>query len=534
MHQDKLISRSLEIIEARLLDELNIDKISQSIFTSKFHYQRMFHKIMGDTVMNYIKRQRLSLACTELLTNKSTILEIALKYSYSSNESFSRAFKTYIGVTPQDFKRYNLNHDFPAKNDRKSDIMKNETFSKSTEGILRKLNGLVVQTRKTAEFLKNSSNDNLNINFNVLSSETNLLADNLMKSNQDICNITGNLSEFQNHYNIIKNLEDATFTANILAFNVALQVSRTVNCDEFAVFEEKQNKLAKSFSDTTAEIATSFSSFAKLIFEQAKDQGVNFLIDISKETRFLYDESLIICKQIKGLPILSQELSHIYNEMRILNDNYLAMLKTNDIENNVSQANMTLKMLDDFLMRISILHLSAKLDITRFHEDEQLTKDISLISSLSDMLTDTLNTSTDCFNQAVELFKMIEIEPFTDTSQTISNRLKSITFQSCILLFYLNSEVENASTILSEQNKFDTDEIYSDINRYINNINNLDNSDSQNTKYNLTNIANEINMVSNKLTKVGRIEEKGCTSFLFFAKQYSNLSKSVANYADFL
>jgi AraC family transcriptional regulator len=48
----------------------------------------------------YIRNRRLTLAGYELLNEDSSILDIAIKYGYETNESFTRAFSRFHGVTP--------------------------------------------------------------------------------------------------------------------------------------------------------------------------------------------------------------------------------------------------------------------------------------------------------------------------------------------------------------------------------------------------------------------------------------------------
>jgi AraC family transcriptional regulator len=52
------------------------------------------------TLGEYIRNRRLTLAGYELLGSDRSILDIAIKYGYETNESFTRAFSRFHGVTP--------------------------------------------------------------------------------------------------------------------------------------------------------------------------------------------------------------------------------------------------------------------------------------------------------------------------------------------------------------------------------------------------------------------------------------------------
>ena len=80
MNKNEPILRSLATIEANLLEKLTVEALAGDIHFSKHYYQRMFREIVGDSVMHYVARRKISLAAKELVTTNATILEIALKY----------------------------------------------------------------------------------------------------------------------------------------------------------------------------------------------------------------------------------------------------------------------------------------------------------------------------------------------------------------------------------------------------------------------------------------------------------------------
>jgi AraC-like DNA-binding protein len=59
---------------------------------------------MGLTIGEYIRNRRLSLAAQDLLQSKSKINEVALRYQYDTQESFSKAFIRFHGISPSKIK----------------------------------------------------------------------------------------------------------------------------------------------------------------------------------------------------------------------------------------------------------------------------------------------------------------------------------------------------------------------------------------------------------------------------------------------
>lgn len=94
------IQKTIDYIEDNLESELDADILAARIYTSSFNFQRMFTILCDCTVGEYIRNRRLTLAGYELLSNDSSILNIAIKYGYETNESFTRAFSRFHGVTP--------------------------------------------------------------------------------------------------------------------------------------------------------------------------------------------------------------------------------------------------------------------------------------------------------------------------------------------------------------------------------------------------------------------------------------------------
>lgn len=101
------INRAIQYIEEHLSSELIIDQISKEAGISKWHFQRVFKATVGLTIKEYTEQRRLSQSALCLLTEKKTILEIALAFDFDSHEVFTRAFKRVFHQTPSEFRAQN-------------------------------------------------------------------------------------------------------------------------------------------------------------------------------------------------------------------------------------------------------------------------------------------------------------------------------------------------------------------------------------------------------------------------------------------
>jgi len=112
-----LLARALEYIEENLTENIKTEDIADHLYCSKSCIEKLFKYVNKISIRDYIIRRRMSLAAKEIANCKGEVsfLQLAVKYGYSSNEAFTRAFKSVWHVTPSEYKsnpkRYLL---FPA------------------------------------------------------------------------------------------------------------------------------------------------------------------------------------------------------------------------------------------------------------------------------------------------------------------------------------------------------------------------------------------------------------------------------------
>ena len=94
------LQRAIDYIEAHLTEEIDYEAVAAESFSSSFHFQRVFSLLCGYTLGEYIRSRRLTLAGTELARDKAKVIDVALKYSYDSPDSFAKAFQKFHGITP--------------------------------------------------------------------------------------------------------------------------------------------------------------------------------------------------------------------------------------------------------------------------------------------------------------------------------------------------------------------------------------------------------------------------------------------------
>jgi AraC family transcriptional regulator len=91
---------ALAYIEESLDGEIDFKQVERLALCSDYHFRRMFSFLAGINLSEYIRRRRLTLAAFDLLHSDARVIDIAVKYGYSSPDAFTRAFVALHGVTP--------------------------------------------------------------------------------------------------------------------------------------------------------------------------------------------------------------------------------------------------------------------------------------------------------------------------------------------------------------------------------------------------------------------------------------------------
>lgn len=93
------LQKAVDYIEANLYNSITVEDVAREVGFSKFYLNRLFTVYSGLSIMEYVRKRKLN-ATLEDLQTRARILDIAIKYNYSSDRSFSRAFIKEFGHAP--------------------------------------------------------------------------------------------------------------------------------------------------------------------------------------------------------------------------------------------------------------------------------------------------------------------------------------------------------------------------------------------------------------------------------------------------
>lgn len=86
-------------------EALTLGHLARMVGYSEFYVSRKFREISGMQLRDYLRYRRLSFALREVRDTEKSILDIAVRYGFSSHEAFTRAFREAYGVTPGEYRK---------------------------------------------------------------------------------------------------------------------------------------------------------------------------------------------------------------------------------------------------------------------------------------------------------------------------------------------------------------------------------------------------------------------------------------------
>ncbi|TYP78954.1 AraC family transcriptional regulator [Paenibacillus methanolicus] len=99
------IERALEFIETNLPNKITLEQLARHSHLSKFHLHRLLRHALGMPVMDYVRARKITASLETLFSQRYTVLEVGVMYGFEHEQSYIRAFKKQLGLTPGEFVR---------------------------------------------------------------------------------------------------------------------------------------------------------------------------------------------------------------------------------------------------------------------------------------------------------------------------------------------------------------------------------------------------------------------------------------------
>lgn len=97
-------------IHDHLAEPLDLVELAAVADLSPFHWHRIYHALMGETVAATVRRLRLHRASGYLAQTTLTVTEVARRCGYPNAQSFTRAFRQAFGQSPHSWRETRTEH----------------------------------------------------------------------------------------------------------------------------------------------------------------------------------------------------------------------------------------------------------------------------------------------------------------------------------------------------------------------------------------------------------------------------------------
>lgn len=337
MKKSNAIDGSIDFIESRLTEAIDVGELAQRAFFSKTHYQRLFRAIVGEPVMEYVKNRRLQLACRDVRAGNTGILDIALKYGYDSHEGFTRAFKAYFGVTPSEYRKCSNQNEMEVVVMLSNEVLKRigqnaEKTSAILSNFIEEAEKLAALANKTAEEAGEKG-----ATTTIVANELNNIVRRMGQiRNENVRNLiaggTSSFEMFDKIFALIRCIDEGAFQMNLLRLFCGIETGRiSPPKDQFEAVEADYVKLCGQFVDNKEHMINLMNEAVELLDEDIRQEAakcveacvreVNKAIGIGEETDV---SAHVAAKSLSGrgrvFSYIAKEVSASVNMLKSVTD----------------------------------------------------------------------------------------------------------------------------------------------------------------------------------------------------------------------
>lgn len=426
MNDESPIFRSLAMIEEKIQERLTVEMLAEGIHFSKYHYQRIFHEAVGDTVMGYVTRRRLHLAAGELAGTKRSVLEIAMRCGYDSHEGFTRSFKAHIGVTPTEYRKYHAAISFPERRKEACAMV----YPKHTDELMKELNGLIVQAKETAADTKKYQETDVQAAafygqfWEFAAARAEKMAEELGEILKRVVTANRDADEISARFLLVKAIDEIVFEANVTAFHVGLMIARAMP-EHQAVFQPlcaRYDSLAQNTQIKSRKMVEFLNELFDLILQDMRKQAkqkIQSVVDSGRAAaEMLSNPTLPYGYIADGITAIAEELDSLALE------------------------DVTLSSLTDAIFALETIRFAACMDILRAPQHRQL---FDGISDFKEKLDEAVNFFQDLTGDSLQTFGETENNPGGNfTGEKI---YKDLAMQEGVALFCLKGEIQKLGDV---------------------------------------------------------------------------------------
>ncbi len=98
--RNRRLLRARDAMDRTYASPLDVRAVAAVAHVSPAHFSRLFREVFGESPHRYLQRRRVERSMFLLRDTESTITDICFDVGFSSVGTFSRTFKSVVGLTP--------------------------------------------------------------------------------------------------------------------------------------------------------------------------------------------------------------------------------------------------------------------------------------------------------------------------------------------------------------------------------------------------------------------------------------------------
>jgi AraC family transcriptional regulator len=98
------LRRVIELIEARIEDDLSLEEMAESVNLSTAHFSHMFRSSTGQSPYMFVLRRRVDRAKEMLRNSDFRVLDVAVGCGFKTQQHFARVFRQLSGLSPSEYR----------------------------------------------------------------------------------------------------------------------------------------------------------------------------------------------------------------------------------------------------------------------------------------------------------------------------------------------------------------------------------------------------------------------------------------------
>ncbi len=106
MSPDNVFFKGLELwIKENVTRKITLQEVASRYGYSKWYLNRRYRFYSGISLGTFIRLERMKAAADDLINSGNRIMDIALRYEFESQQTFTWAFSRHFGMPPATFRK---------------------------------------------------------------------------------------------------------------------------------------------------------------------------------------------------------------------------------------------------------------------------------------------------------------------------------------------------------------------------------------------------------------------------------------------